>query len=103
MVHYRRYFSSGSSSVQINGRGILSREEIDSELSGFDLIVSKPRNYYIVKIKDHYIKAHGENDFELLRAEIENNEPAYIESFDAVMNSKNKPLQYVHCKERSYR
>lgn len=88
LVHYRRYFSSGSCSVQINGRGILSREEIDSELSGFDLIVSKPRNYYIVKIKDHYIKAHGENDFELLRAEIENNEPAYIESFDAVMNSK---------------
>ncbi|MBO2007146.1 DUF4422 domain-containing protein [Serratia marcescens] len=72
-------FSSGSNSVQINGRGILSRE-IDSVLSGFDLIVSKPRNYYIVKIKDHYIKAHGENDFELLRAEVEKNEPAYIES-----------------------
>lgn len=88
LVHYRRYFSGNNDVLSIRGKSILGEKDITSMMNEFDLIVAKPRNYIFIKIKDHYIKAHGENDFNILRQEIAIRSPDYIEHFDAVMNSR---------------
>lgn len=88
LVHYRRYFSAVNRTLSIQGKNILSEKDILSLMNEYDLIVAKPRNYIFIKIKDHYIKAHGESDFNILRQEIITKKPDYIEHFDAVMNSR---------------
>jgi hypothetical protein len=100
LVHYRRYFSSTNSGLKINGRGILNSDEIKNLMNDYDLVVAKPRNYYIVKIKDHYIKAHGESDFEILREEVKRSEPDYLDSFDAVMDGRKISLYNMFIAKR---
>lgn len=85
IAHYRRYFSSYNSKLTVKGKKIASCEELLTILDGFDIIVPKPRNYYIFNIKNHYISAHYKSDYDLLRDEIINKFPDYIYSFDTIM------------------
>lgn len=85
VAHYRRYFSSRESTLKLKGKKIASCEELSGMLDNFDIIVPKPRNYFIFNIRSHYLGAHYKSDYDLLRNEIEKISPDYIHSFDTVM------------------
>lgn len=86
LAHYRRYFASSKKALLINGKGIASAEELNGMLDHADILVAKPRNYYITTIKSHYIHAHHESDYTQLRDEIVLQHPEYLADFDSVMN-----------------
>lgn len=88
LAHYRRYFSSSSKTLRVKGKSIASSNELANLLNGNDILVAKPRNYYITTIKDHYIHAHHESDYIQLRDEVELQSPEYLADFDNVMTGK---------------
>ncbi|EFT0176165.1 TPA: DUF4422 domain-containing protein [Escherichia coli] len=85
LAHYRRYFASSTSNLMIKGKRIASPEEMMNLLQNADILVAKPRNYYITSIKSHYIHAHHESDYTQLRDEIARQQPDYLSDFDDVM------------------
>lgn len=86
LAHYRRYFASSSSKLTVKGKNIASSVELSAMLQGSDILVAKPRNYYITSIKNHYIHAHHYSDYTQLRDEIALQHPDYLTDFDHVMN-----------------
>lgn len=52
LVHYRRYF--GHNNKDDFYAGVLTGQEIENLLSEYDVILAKPRNYYIESIKTHF-------------------------------------------------
>ncbi|MGL5969304.1 MAG: DUF4422 domain-containing protein [Kluyvera sp.] len=88
LAHYRRYFSSSSDDLKIKNKRIASTAELKELLVHADILVAKPRNYYITTIKNHYIHAHHLSDYTQLRDEIELQCPAYLKDFDDVMAGK---------------
>lgn len=85
LAHYRRYFASSTSNLVVKGKRIASPEEMMNLLQNADILVAKPRNYYITSIKSHYIHAHHESDYTQLRDEIARQQPDYLSDFDDVM------------------
>lgn len=85
LAHYRRYFASSTSNLMVKGKRIASPEEMMNLLDNADILVAKPRNYYITSIKSHYIHAHHESDYTQLRDEIARQQPDYLADFDHVM------------------
>lgn len=85
LAHYRRYFASSTSNLMVKGKRIASPEEMMNLLENADILVAKPRNYYITSIKSHYIHAHHESDYTQLRDEIARQQPDYLSDFDDVM------------------
>ena len=85
LAHYRRYFASSTSNLTVKGKRIASPEEMAEMLKSADILVAKPRNYFITSIKSHYIHAHHESDYTQLRDEIVLQQPDYIGDFDHVM------------------
>lgn len=85
LAHYRRYFASSSSSLMVKGKRIASPDELNKFLEEADILVAKPRNYFITSIKSHYIHAHHESDYTQLRDEIALQQPDYLKDFDHVM------------------
>lgn len=85
LAHYRRYFASSTSNLTVKGKRIASPEEMTEMLKSADILVAKPRNYFITSIKSHYIHAHHESDYTQLRDEIVLQQPDYVADFDRVM------------------
>lgn len=85
LAHYRRYFASSTSNLTVKGKRIASPEEMLNILNDDDILVAKPRNYFITSIKSHYIHAHHESDYTQLRNEITLQQPDYLTDFDHVM------------------
>ncbi len=85
LAHYRRYFASSSSRLTVKGKRIASPAELQDMLKNADILVAKPRNYFITSIKSHYIHAHHESDYTQLRDEIALQHPEYLADFDNVM------------------
>lgn len=100
MMHYRRYFKGNGGGEFINGKSILSCEEISKLISKYDLVVAEPRNYYIVSIRKHYIKAHYEADLQLLESVLQEKHPQYMSSFKQVMNGRKLSLYNMFLAKR---
>lgn len=88
LAHYRRYFSSKRDELTVKGKRIASSNELGELLNGSDILVAKPRNYFITSIKSHYLHAHHESDYTQLRDEIALQHPEYLLDFDSVMRGK---------------
>jgi hypothetical protein len=86
LSHYRRYFSSNSDALKVKGKNIASSAELGDLLKDTDILISKPRNYFITSIKSHYVHAHHQSDYTKLRDEIFLQHPAYLADFDHVMS-----------------
>lgn len=99
LVHYRRYFKADSNAISIVGKKIAN--STDFNLNQYDIVVAKPRNYYITSIKKHYCKAHYEKDYNLLLNEIEQQYPSYLKAFDQVMSSSKISLYNMFVAKRS--
>ena len=85
LAHYRRYFASSKSDLKVKGKRIASPEEMMALLKEADILIARPRNYYITSIKNHYIHAHHESDYTQLRDEIALQHPEYLSDFDSIM------------------
>ncbi|MRI48623.1 DUF4422 domain-containing protein [Enterobacter ludwigii] len=85
LAHYRRYFASSASNLMVKGKRIASPKEMMNLLENADILVAKPRNYYITTIRSHYVHAHHESDYTLLRDEVARQQPDYLTDFDHVM------------------
>ena len=89
LCHYRRYFQNRSS-FSINGRkrSILDPKQIESLLKDYDIILAKPRKYYIETVYSHYSHAHQEKDLITTRKILEKYYPEYVDAWDSVMTSR---------------
>lgn len=91
LVHYRRYLAKDR--VLLKGRGdkynrILSKEDIESLLSEYDIILPKKRNYYIETLYSHYAHTHYIEHLDETRKIIKEEFSDYLEAFDTIMNRK---------------
>lgn len=84
LAHYRRHFSNGSHSRDKWER-IISQAELEKKLSEYDVLLPKPRNYWIESTYSHYSHAHHAVDLDTTRAILEERYPKYIPAFDKVM------------------
>lgn len=85
--HYRRHFS-----IRKPGRlckdkfpYILNSTDVDSLVKQQDILLPKPRNYYIETNYSHYIHAHPAESMDKTREIISRLYPDYITSFNTVM------------------
>ena len=89
LAHYRRHFTTKSFFVGKNKKNIiLTRAEAEELLAQTDVILPKPRNYYIETNWSQYIHAHHEQDLVQTREIISEKCPEYLKDFDAYMNKK---------------
>lgn len=92
LVHYRRYFKSSTQSSMLSGKNICSSVELASFLKENQIILSKPRNYWIESIRKHYGNAHNGNDLKILEEVISKLHPEYVPAFTNVMNRRTVSL-----------
>lgn len=96
LVHYRRYFVDLKMNFHINGRHvfvskknkykILSIDELENKLNGYDVLVKKSR--FSVYSNEKLIKRNlGDELWNNMSEIIYNNEKKYIEVFDEVSNN----------------
>lgn len=79
LVHYRRLLSTNSNKIPIN------KDEVESLLKNYDVILPKRRKYYIETNYSHYVHAHERDSIDKLRRVITDYYPEYLDSFDKVM------------------
>jgi hypothetical protein len=79
LAHYRRYFAGSG------WRGIANRAELSGWLDEYDVVLSRPRNYYIETVRSHYAHAHHGGDLDVARDALAELAPAYLPAFDGVM------------------
>lgn len=90
LSHYRRYFRG--TQVGPNGKKILSASEARELMSKYDLVLAKPRNYFIETIESHYRNGHYGSDLEILREEIADRSPQFLDAYDQVFSGRQLSL-----------
>ena len=84
LVHYRRYFSNRHI-LQSKKARILSGEALRKELQKCDVLLPKPRHYWIETNYSQYAHAHHAIDLDTTRAILAERRPDYLPAFDASM------------------
>ena len=79
LVHYRRHFKGA--------HGIATGGEIAALLEKADVILPKPRNYFIETTRSQYAHAHHAEDLDVTRAILVERHPECVKAFDAAMAS----------------
>jgi hypothetical protein len=90
LSHYRRYFVG--TAVGPDGSRVMSSEEARDALREHDVVLSKPRNYYVETIDSHYRHAHVGSDLDALREVVASRHPEHLAAFDAVMSGRRLSL-----------
>lgn len=86
LAHYRRYFAGAG------WRGIATGDELDDLLEKHDVVLSRPRNYYVETVRSHYAHAHHEGDLDIVRGAVGRQSPDYLPAFDTVMAQRRLSL-----------
>ena len=84
LAHYRRHFSNGSLSRDKWAR-VITKEELEKQLKNYDVLLPKPRNYWIETSYSHYAHSHHYIDLDTAREILAEKYPRYIPAFDKVM------------------
>lgn len=84
LVHYRRHFAEPGARGDKQAR-VLSGDTLRLLLHSQDMLLPRPRRYWIETNRSQYVHAHHERDLNLLREAVMRREPAYLDSFDLVM------------------
>lgn len=84
LCHYRRHFANGQLGDKWNR--ILTEPQAELLLKDTDVLLPKPRNYWIETNYSQYAHAHHAKDLDAARAVIAEEHPAYLDAFDTVMN-----------------
>ena len=85
LSHYRRHFIMNKS--QDKWQRVINRDFIEAKLEEADIILPKPRNYYIETSYSQYVHAHHKEDLDYTREIINEIYPLYIPAYDESMNS----------------
>lgn len=80
LVHYRRHFKGRN--------GIITGGEVERLLEGHDVILPRPRNYFIETSYSQYAHAHHAGDLDATRAVLVDRHPSYVAAFDASMKAR---------------
>lgn len=83
LCHYRRYFAGKSFGGKWDR--ILTGEQAAQLLNGTDILLPKPRNYWIETNYSQYAHAHHPEDLDAARDVIRLHYPDYLPAFDRVM------------------
>ena len=86
LAHYRRHFSNGRL-CRDKWKRIISKEELACLLEECDMLLPKPRHYWIESNYSQYVHAHHAADLDTVRAILAEMHPEYIAAFDKVMKS----------------
>ena len=81
LAHYRRHFS-------LDGKNVLTLNELTPMLNKYKIIVPKKRHYYIETLYSHYEHTHDKKHLDETRTIINEQCPEYIRAFDKVMNQR---------------
>lgn len=84
LVHYRRYFSDGKWWRPKFAR-ILTGEALSRALADCDILLPRPRRYWIETNYSQYAHAHHGADLDATREILQQRHPDYVAAFDAVM------------------
>lgn len=93
LCHYRRYFShyiSPNSVIEKKQEKIFKRENYESLLKKYDIIL--PYRFVHIKedVQTQYIHCHHQSDLMIIKDIIQQDFPDYQEAFDAVMRERSQ-------------
>lgn len=91
LAHYRRHFGRKRLLPFVKGdryNYIATTETISAALTKADIVLPKRRNYVIETIHSHYSNTFTSLHFDIARGVIASKQPAYLASFDKVMNRR---------------
>lgn len=83
LVHYRRYFANGR--LMGKKKRIAEKQYLHTLLDKTDIVLPKPRRYWVETNYSQYAHAHSALDLDKTREVLENTYPDYVASFDIVM------------------
>lgn len=84
MAHYRRHFMALRKHGSKQER-VLNQKECEALLAKADIVLPKPRNYYIETNYSQYVHAHHSEDLDETRSILEEKYPTYVQAFDESM------------------
>lgn len=84
LAHYRRHFSNGKQLGDKKDK-VINQTELEKCLSEADILLPKPRNYWIETNYSQYAHAHHAIDLDTTRAIIQEKYPEYIKAYDESM------------------
>ena len=84
LAHYRRHFSNGKLFGDKKSR-VISGKELEKKLSHSDILLPKPRNYWIETNYSQYAHAHHAIDLDTTREILAEKYPEYIQAWDSGM------------------
>lgn len=84
LVHYRRHFADNKWWKNKKER-IITETEIADHLKTTDILLPKPRHYWIETNYSQYVHAHHKEDLDFTRKIIQERSPQYLQAFDRVM------------------
>lgn len=85
LSHYRRHFIMNHSKDL--WERVADRNYIESLLETANIILPKPRNYYIETSYSQYVHAHHKEDLDYTRDIISEKYPDYVTAYDRLMDS----------------
>ena len=84
LAHYRRHFSNGKRTGDKRAQ-VISGRELEPYLRQNDILLPKPRNYWIESNYSQYVHAHHKIDLDTTRAILQERHPEYLKAYDASM------------------
>ena len=84
LVHYRRHFSNGKLFADKKQR-VISGAELEKKLACCDILLPKPRNYWIETNYSQYAHAHHAVDLNATRGILSERYPEYLKAYDDSM------------------
>ena len=92
LVHYRRYFKPTNQSIRIMEQSIASSFDLQDIMRHCQIVLPKPRNYWIETIEQHYNNAHYANDLRIVKKTLLRKYPEYWQAFDNIFRGRKLSL-----------
>lgn len=83
LAHYRRHFA-----LKVHGdkwASVLTSSQLENLMKDCDVVLPKPRNYYIETNYTQYVHAHHAEDLDFTREILAAKFPEYVPAYDAYM------------------
>ena len=87
LAHYRRHFSNGKLWGDKKQK-VITGIQLQKLLQKTDVLLPKPRHYWIESNYSHYAHAHHAEDLDRTREILQEKYPEYISAFDRSMNKR---------------
>ncbi len=84
VAHYRRHFVGKSGGGNKRDK-VITQVQLEQILKETDIVLPKPRNYYIETNYSQYVHAHHAEDLDVTREILDEKYPFYVKAFDESM------------------